>query len=215
MSYNFSAMIVGLPGQGKTTLVTQLIGRHLETTRGIVLAHDPVQQFTRIGCRWYKDAHAWRLEAAAAAAKQQPMPRGAAIGGNAEDVVRLALELGEKLNTADAVAVPILVPFDEASLRDGSGSTYASKEDTELLSLRRHRGVAPIFNLQEIKQLTARFYRMSTDVYLFRQTSDRALELDSLLFLERGTLEAAGVTQLEQHHYVHVQVGVGVVDAPL
>lgn len=215
-NYNYCGIVVGLPGYGKSTLQQALIRRHLRETSGIVLAHDPVMQFTKHGCTPFVDVAAWRRAARASAEENKPMPRGASIGGvDSDAIVRLALELGEKLNSADRVAVPILVPFDEGSLREGSGSSYISPLDNELLAVRRHRGVAPVFNLQECKQLTRRFFQMSTDVYLFRQTSDRAEELDSLLFLERGTLARSGVTRLEKHRYIHVRVGDGVTSEAL
>lgn len=216
MSWNFCGIVVGLPGYGKTTLQISLVRRHLAETKGIVLAHDPVTQFTKHGCAYYKDVAAYRSAAAEAASKKQPFARGASIGGDDSDaVVELALELGEKLNTADRVAVPILVPFDEGSLREGSGSTHISKLDNRLLAVRRHRGVGPVFNLQEPAQLMSRFYRMATDVYLFKQTEDRAYELDKLLFLDKGTLARAGVTHLVEHHYIHVRPGRGIVEDAL
>lgn len=216
MSWNYSAVIVGLPGYGKTTLQRSIIQRHLTETAGIVLAHDPMRQFLDLGCRWYADAAAFRAAALAAAAKKEPLPRGASIGGMDSDAItQLALEIGRKQNTAARVALPILVPFDEGSLREGSGSTYVSKLDNELLATRRHAGVGLVFNLQEPAQLMSRFYRMSTDVYLFRQTEDRAYELDKMLFLDKGTLARAGVTLLEKHRYLHVRVGEGVVGEPL
>jgi hypothetical protein len=216
VSWNFSAIVVGLPGYGKTTLQAQLIQRHFETTDGIVLAHDPVRQFAKLGCHVYPDAAAYRRAAAEAATKKTPMPRGASIGGTDSDsIVMLAMEMGEKLNTADRVRVPILVPFDEGSIREGSGSTYVSKLDNQLLATRRHLGVGLILNVQECAQLMNRWYLMSTDVYLFRQTSDRANLLDGYLALEKGTLARAGVTRLEQHRYLHVRCGVGVVSEAL
>jgi hypothetical protein len=214
--WNFAAVVVGLPGVGKTTLQVQLIRRHLQTPTGIVLAHDPMAQFTRHGCHFYKDANAWRAAAAKAAKSKTPMPRGASIGGyDSDGITTLALEIGELCNRAERITVPILVPYDEGSLREGSSSSHITPLDNRLLAVRRHAGVGPVFNLQECKQLTARFYRVATDVFLFRQTAERARELDSLLFLERGTLEAAGVTQLENHRYLHVKVGQGIVREPL
>lgn len=214
--WNFSGIIVGPRGFGKTTLQISLIERHLRETNGIVVAHDPVMQFAKYGCAYYPDVAAWRAANAAAARERKPMPRGSCIGGlDSEAVTQLALELGEKMNTADRVAVPILVPYDEASLRDGSGSTHIGDLDRQMLSLARHRGVGPVFNLQEAKQLVAQFFRQATDVYLFRQTEDRARELDNLLVLEKHTLVRAGVTRLEKHNYLHVRTGEGIVDEPL
>jgi ABC-type oligopeptide transport system ATPase subunit len=215
--WNFSAIVVGLPGSGKTTLQRSLIRRHLTTTNGIVLAHDPMAQFKRDGCVFYRDVADYRAKAAAAAAANTTLPRGACIGGfNSDDVMRLAVDLGEKLNTAERVNVPILVPCDEGSLREGSGSTHVSELDNRILSTRRHLGLGLILNVQEAAQLMNRWYRMSTDVFLFKQTSDRARKLDEWLQLERGSLESWGVTELADHHYLHVRPGKGLVtDSPL
>lgn len=213
IDYNYSAIVVGPPGFGKTSLQVELIKRHLRETPGIVLAHDPLRQFVREGCAWYSDAAAWRLAARKVAANPKlMMPRGASIGGtDSDEITDLAMELGARLNSAKRVRVPILVPYDEGSLREGSGSTFISAKDNQFLALRRHKGVLPIFNLQDVRQLTERFYRMSTDVYLFRQTSDRARTLDNLLLLEKGTLEREGICALPKHSYIHVRIGEGVV----
>lgn len=210
--WNLTVIIVGLPGDGKTTVVKRIIANHLRTTPGIVLAHDPLAQFTSVGCRHYASVAAYRAAAAAAARDKAPMPRGAAIGGDtSDDVTELAMELGERLNTADRVRVPILVPYDEGSLREGSGSTWMGKVDRRFLALRRHRGVGPVFNVQDVAMLTQGFYRMATDVVLFQLPSDRARDLDEKLYLERGTLERAGVTRLPHHYYLRVRPRVGVV----
>ena len=54
-----------------------------------------------------------------------------------------------------------------------------------------------------------------TDAYLFRQTADRAKQLENLLFLEKGELSRAGITHLEKHSYIHVSIGDGIVDEAL
>jgi hypothetical protein len=214
--FNYCAIVVGLPGYGKSTLMQSLIRRHLlERTNGIVLAHDPEGQFTSSGCYFYPDAATYRRKALKAQAGGTGIPRGASIGGNSDDVVTLAMEIGDRANRATSVERPILLCFDEASLRDGSGSTWTGKADNELLSIRRHRGIGPVFNLQEAKQLSARFFRGTTDVYLFRQTLERSQELDGLCFLDKGTLHRAGVTDLEKFRYLHVRIGDGVVPDPL
>lgn len=213
MRWNFCAYIIGPPEYGKTSILRKLVRRHLtELPTGIVLIHDPVAQFAKDGCAFYRDANAYRAAAAAALKAKKPMPRGASLGGSAEELTRLALSLGERAgNTQDHVRVPILLGFDEASLRDGSGSTWMGKDDNELLSTRRHRGVGIVMNIQDTGQLTERFFRMSTDNYVLAQTTESATKLEKALMLERGTLLRAGVTQLPIHQYLHVRLRVGVV----
>jgi energy-coupling factor transporter ATP-binding protein EcfA2 len=208
---NFQAIICGPPGCGKTTLAKTLVARHLTETRGIVLAFDPMNQFTSAGCEYYADANAWRAKNAAAGAEGREVPRGASIGGNAEDVTRLAMELGKRNNRANDVRLPILIPYDEGSLLGSSGTTYVGELDNQLQATRRHIGVSPIYNLQQPSQLTERFWTMSTDVFLFRQTTDRARQLEQYVLLERGELARAGITRLPAHHYIHVRVGYGIV----
>jgi hypothetical protein len=218
VKWNFAAFIIGPPEYGKTSILRKLIRRHLaELPSGIVLVHDPVAQFGRDGAVFFKDAAAYRAAAVAAAdEKNPPLPRAASIGGSAEELTKLALQMGERAgNTQDHVRVPILLAFDEGSLREGSGATWMGKDDNELLATRRHRGVGIVINLQDGSQLTERFFRMSTDVYLMAQTTEHCQRLDKALMLEKGTLEAAGVPKLEMHRYLHVRLRVGVVSEAL
>jgi hypothetical protein len=212
VKWNYCAYVVGPPEYGKTTIAAMIARRHLATMpTGILFVHDPVAQFAKHGCLYFDTAIAWRAAARDAATKQTVMPRGASLGGSASEVTALALELGEKMNRADSVRVPILLVYDEASLMDASGGTYMGALDNTLLATRRHRGVGLVFNLQDPGQLTSRFFRMGTDFYLMAQTSRGAAKLDELLYLEKGTLAAAGVTQLEKHRYLHVRQREGVV----
>jgi len=213
MSYNFCAVLVGPPGCGKTTLAAQVVKRHI-ADGGIVFVHDPVQQFAKHGCKVYRDAAAYRKAATDAHAAGEKIPAGASLGGSAADVTKLALEIGEKCNRADNVRVKILEVLDEASL-GASGPTWVDAQDNELLATRRHRGIGILMNVQQPNQLTARFYGMSTDVCLFRSTTDRAAQLDGMLLLEKGELARAGAAQLADHTYLHVRVGKGIVREPL
>jgi GTPase SAR1 family protein len=208
---NYQAIICGPPGCGKTTLAKSLVRRHLDETRGIVLAFDPMHQLTRDGCEYYADAAAWRARQSEAGATGKPASRGASIGGDAADVTALAMELGKRMNTATDVRLPILVPYDEGSLLGSSGTTYVGDLDNKLQATRRHLGVSPVYNLQQPSQLTERFWTMSTDAFLFRQTSDRARQLEQYLLLERNELVRAGITRLPAHYFIHVRVGQGIV----
>lgn len=213
-AWNFCAMVIGLPGDGKTTLQRSLIGRHIATTKGIVLAHDPLRQFVGAkngGGTFFPNADAWRAAARVAHREKKPMARVASIGGlDSDQIVKLALEVGERSgNSGERTVLPILVPFDEGSLREGSGSTYISDLDNQFLVTRRHVGVGPIFNVQEVAQLTARFYRVATDVFAFCQTEERCAFLDKVLFLSKGTLQRAGLDRLGPHKYMRIQPRVG------
>lgn len=213
--FNFSAVVLGPPGAGKTTLVSSLVRRHLDDENGIVFVHDPVFQFSKHGCHAYKDAAAWRTAAAAAAEQQTPMPRGASVGGDAESVTRLAMELGERINRADDVRVKILLAYDEGSLIETSGSTFMSSLDNTLEATRRHRGIGMVRNLQQPTQLMSRFWLMATDAYIFRCTTKQAKQLDDLLLLEPGDLARAGASRLPKYEYIHVRPGEGIVGDPL
>lgn len=216
-AWNKCTLVIGLPGDGKTTLQRLLIKQHLETTNGIVLAHDPLRQFVRLGFAYYASVDDWKAAAAKSAREKVPMKRGASIGGlDSDGIVRAALDLGERVGNNDTRTVlPILVPFDEGSLREGSGSTFIGKLDNEFLVTRRHRGVGPVFNLQEVTQLTARFYQVSTDVYAFAQTEDRCELLDKHMHLPRGTLARAGLSRLGPHKYMRIRMRVGPVSEAL
>lgn len=214
--YNYSGIVVGLPESGKTTLVKDIIAKHLrDQPRGIVLAHDPVRQFVKappkgLGFAWYPDVNAYKRAAAAAARDKTPIARGVSIGGSSDEVVKLACDIGERAgNDQWQVNIPILIPQDEGSMRDGSGSTYIGKQDNQTLSTRRHKGVGMLLLVQERGQLMAHFWKMATDVYIFRQSEERAYEFDKLLYLPKGSLVKAGVCQLPQFRYVHVRIAAG------
>jgi len=216
--WNFCAYIIGPPEYGKTTIAKALVQRHLADPDGVVFVHDPVAQFSEQGCAYYANADAWRdaARAAAAAEPPTPLPRGSSLGGDAEQVTALAMELGRKVgNRENAVRRKFLVVYDEASLRTDSGATYMGKMDNEVLATRRHLGVGLVNNLQDPTQLMSRWLRMGTDFYLFVQTSRYAAVLDEALYLEKGTLEKAGVTRLGQYQYLHVRMRVGVVGEAL
>jgi len=212
---NLAYIMVGPPGCGKTSIAAKLVATWLAKPRGIVLIHDPCRDkaFREMRVHQYADAATWRAAAAASAKAKQPMPRAASLGGSAEDVTKLAYEIGDRNNSADNVRVPILLVFDEGSLRASSGRTWFGAEDNTLLATRRHKGIAPVFNFQQPDQVTRAFFEFCTDVAVFRQTRDRAARLERSLLLEAG--ELAGAAELERYRYIHVRIGEGIVAEPI
>lgn len=188
-SFNHAVVIVGLPGHGKTTVARAEVLEHLKThANGVALVHDPNRQFKDL-CACYESVAAWRAAAAAAAAAKQPFPRGASIGGKASELTLAAIELGKRHNTAESTRVPVLVVYDESSLLDSSGSTYMGELDVQLLSNRRHWGIAPVYNVQKPTALQEGFYTMATRVYVFAQPSERRTRvLEDYLGLSDGEL---------------------------
>lgn len=207
--FNFAACIIGPPQFGKTTLARSLMGRHLADFKdGIVIAHDPLQQF---GARSYKTP----ADVRAAFIAAEPMPRLISVTSDAPGCTSLAYEIGERWNTAKRTTRPILLCYDEGSLIGSSGATWMGQADKEALAVRRHRGVGLVYNLQRYNQFTQSFYDSATDLYLFCQLPTRLAAIEEALGLHAGTLKAAGADTLPQHHYLHLRHHVGVVSEVL
>lgn len=189
LDFNSAGVVLGPPQCGKTTVVLQRAYKHLTTyPTGLVLAHDPNRQFREL-CVMYEDATAYRRAFERACGTREPFPRGASIGGEADDVRELAIDIGRGINTAGNVRVPIQLPYDESSLLASSGSTHTGKRERALLSNRRHWGIEPIYNAQTAAALEAAFFALSTFVIMFRQTSEReTAKLEERLGLRPGAL---------------------------
>jgi len=208
--FNKAVVIVGPPQYGKTTIARAEAVAHLRAhPTGLVLAHDPNRQF-RDFCAVFEDAAEWRRKAGEAASKRRPFPRGASIGGSAAELTRVAVEIGRARNQAGAVRVPIFLVYDESSLMETSGSSFMGKEETQLLSNRRHWGIAPLYNVQRPTALTEAFYSMATDVYVLAQPSEtRTEKLEEYLGLARGSMRS--LVGAQKFRYLHWRAGEGLV----
>ena len=186
--YNFAAVLIGDAGSGKTTLAQVLVRDFLEEWRsGIVLAHDPAGQFS--GGDAFEEAADAREAIRAAQRGRRAMHRVISCGGEAREVTRLALELGE-VNRADRVVRPVLVVYDEASMLS-SGRTHIDKLEEQALAVRRHRGVGSITCAQQATQLAAPYLYFATECRLFRSATSTVRRVEDLFGLEPGDLEAA------------------------
>lgn len=208
--FNKAVVVVGPPQYGKTTKAIDQAVEHLRAyPTGLVLAHDPNRQF-RSFCGVYETVSDWRRALDQAARTKTEIPRGSSVGGSAADVTRAAVELGKARNVAGKVRVPIFLVFDESSLMETSGGSFMGKEETQLLSNRRHWGIAPLYNVQRPTALTEAFYSMSTDVFIFGQPSERRTAiLEEYLGLRAGVL--AWLVGAPKFTYAHWRAGEGLV----
>lgn len=181
-----ATIVVGLPKHGKTTIARQESLAWLQQyATGIVLAHDMHAQLVPDICVAYASVDEWRKAHAAERA-----PGGASFRCSSTDVIKLAIELGEKHNTAKNVRLPMKVVIEEASLADDIGATHMDKLIFKLFANRRHYGIAPYLNVQTQRALMSGFYEQATDVYIFAQTERNARELELRLSLPPGALDA-------------------------
>lgn len=203
---DFFGVAIGGPMMGKSSLANKVIQDELECGTW-VFAHDPSGQYART-CATYPSFAAWRTAAAAAAAANRPMPRGAAITGDVRELLDGVAELGERYNRQTLHRFPMLVVCDEGSLLE-SGSTHTDKGDLRLFSRRRHLGVRFLLLIQHPTMVSKGILILSTDVFLFAVARKEQPRLEDLLFLDEGAL--AGLENLEKYNYVHVRRGLGFV----
>lgn len=189
--YNFSAVVIGPPQYGKTTIVKGLVEQHLRAhPTGLALVHDPNRQFRDL-CATYDDSAAWLAALTRAADEGKPFPRGASIGGKASALRDAVVAIGKRRNSAGNVRLPMLLAYDESSLMGSSGSSYISEDDNALLSNRRHWGIGTVYNVQRPTALTEAFYSLATDVFILAQPSERRTSIvEEYLGLRPGSLRS-------------------------
>ena len=199
--YNFAAVLVGDAQSGKTTLARVMVREFLrERPAGIVLAHDPVGQFST---QAFSDAEEAREAIARAQRERRPMGRVLSIGGESRGVTDLAMELG-RVNSQHRVVRPVLVAYDEASMLS-SGRTHIDKLEEQALAVRRHLGVGSITCAQQPTQLAAPYFFFATECRLFRQSRRNVRRVEDVFGLDEGALDVA--TRLRPYHHVRIVRG--------
>jgi len=175
---NEQVLLVGAPGTGKTRLWMYLTTAKWLPNEEWVFVHDPNGQVRKLGAsaRLYRDTHAWRAAAAAAAAAKQPLPRVAGLQCETDELTNLIIELGGRHNRDEDVRFPMRVIYDEGSMMESTGASYAAKLDVRLCSRRRHLGAAPVYLVQEPLMVPKPLWVYATDVYLFEGLEGRELE---------------------------------------
>lgn len=208
--YDFAGLVIGPPKSGKTTKLRSLVDEHLRAhPTGLALVHDPNLQFQDL-CATYEDVHAWRRALAEHEKTKTPFPRGAAVAGDWSELRDMAIAIGRARNRADRVRVPILLACDESSLMADSGRSHIEKAELQLLSMRRHWGIGPVYNAQQATSLVDAFYALSTHVFAFRQVSEKETrKLEERFGLPEGRL--ASLVTAPKFHYVELRAGEGLV----
>lgn len=174
---------------------------------GWFFVHDVGGDFDGL-CATYKSVDEWRKRAAEYDAKNLPLPHGAAF--DFEDpmpLTKLVYELGEKRNTHKRVVFPMMYGIDETALL-ASSSSHVDKTDLKLMVRRAHVGVAPVYNMQDPTLLHPRFVSMTTDVYVFRQPSVKAIaHLQERMGAPPGAFDS--MLNAPKHRYIHFKRGEG------
>lgn len=207
----FQALICGMPGAGKTTLMRALARRAIVEDGATVIAHDPMGEWRRA---WGGGVASVRTDKEARAIRDGVrggrLPRVISVEADSTVAADLAAELGATLNTADRVTRPLLLMFDEGALVSGSGASYQSDADRRLTAIRRHRGVGIAWNVQAPTMLPVQYWQLATDVYTYALASQRDVQtLERRCGLDDGAL--AFVRRLERYRVVRIRRGVGIV----
>jgi hypothetical protein len=207
---NRLGICVGPSEHGKSTIVRGEVLAHLtEHKRGLAFVHDPHGEYVGDICRGYASPEAAR---AALETNAPNLPRGFSIRGSSSAVRDLAVEIGKRRNSKDAVAVPIVQADDESSLLDSSSKTYITPEDLDLCSNRRHYGIYKILNVQSVRALTEAWFSNATDVWIFSQANnDDARELENRLGLPRGRIGGSRIMNAPKFKFLHWRRGEGVI----
>ncbi len=196
---DFFALVVGPPGHGKSSHAAKLAEARLREGRW-VLAQDTNREFGRF-CVEYKSVRAFIEGLAAGARDGHSMPRGAAFATSADEVLALAVQLGEQWNrSGGAVQSPICVVVNETTSFESSGSTHVGVGLSRAVSQRRHLGLEMVLCMQHLAQLPGAVFEAATEVHLFRQKrAKRLASLEDLLGEPEGTL--AGLRDLPKHRF--------------
>lgn len=222
----FQALICGMPGAGKTTLMRALARRAIVEDGATVIAHDPMGEWSRewagrittvtartdgaIGRVGASRAGVPTVDAIIDNARRGRLPRAIAADGDSTVAAGLAESLGTMLNTATKVTRPFFLLFDEAALLSDTGASYQSQEDRRLTAIRRHRGVAIAWNVQAPTMLPIQYWQLATDVYTYTLASRRDVQtLERRCGLDDGVLSC--VLTLPRYHVLRIRRGVGVV----
>ncbi len=199
---DFCALVIGMPGFGKSSLAAHLAEDRLKAGR-VVLVQDAARDFRSI-CAEYPDVATYKRALKAAGGPKAPtFPRGAAFALGADPVLELAKELGEIWNKpTGGTPVPICVVINEASSSEESGSTYVGRLAEQCLNQRRHLGLELIYCLQRPTQLTAAFWDAATRVDVFYQRRRKNISaIEDALDRDRGSLSFLG--ELPRHRHWH------------
>jgi hypothetical protein len=209
---DFFAFVVGPPKSGKSSLAEELVRAEL-AAGSVAFVQDQNAEFGHIGPT-YDTADDWRAAAQAASVEgAPPLSRAAVIScrrpvvrdkeyRGADQLIHLALELGDRWNRVEGRGIDITLWLNEASSLHETKSTHIGPLQEELINQRRHVRLRLVYCLQRVTQLPAPFWDVLTHGYLFQVPRDDRIDLleKNLARVRKG--ELACLSELPRHRYV-------------
>lgn len=197
-------VIAGPQGSGKTSLLRELVADHVKAG-AMVFVMDCHRQFADT-IPWFPTVG--HYVAANRKAEGKRMIGSAAIGSqDSEALTDFVLSLSEKLDAIEGRKPPyIALCYDEAVLIDGLLPSHIPVKMSQLIAMRRHRGIALSILCQDFGQLHQRWQTLATDLYMFRTSSEDRIKICAKRFgMKKENLEAALGALPFRYHYLHIR----------
>lgn len=211
---NHSAILVGEPEVGKSSLARQIVKEHLELG-ALVLVMDCHRQFASM-IPWFPEISHFMQEQQKRQTAGAAVLRCAAIGSSdSEALTGFAMDLAKRYDTGDGVPLKgspafISIVYDESFLIEGFDAHYVPPLMKELYTQRRHIGIGVAITTlaQDMGMLAPLVQLTASELNLFRtESEERIRKAESRFGLAKGTLASAMVSVPKQHAYLKIVKG--------